>query len=532
MAQFNSSIKFQDSGYFSKIICDYLDGNPIVDGLYDQFPDLEGFKKQISTKRQSFSPASRKVLKQSLIEQTKKLSLSESSLNNIELLEKENTFTVTTGHQLNLFTGPLYFLYKIVSAINLAAALKREFPEDNFVPVYWMATEDHDFEEIGFFNFKGKKLRWNKEDKGAVGRMSNEGLDSVFEAFDKLLGGNQNAGVLRTIFKEAYLKHDTLTEATRYLANEFFGTYGLVIIDGDDQNLKSLFAPHVKDELLNQTSFNEVSQTNKILSGKYPIQVNPREVNLFYLDENLRERILFEDGIYKVNQTDRVFSKEEMLEELESYPERFSPNVLMRPLYQEVILPNLCYIGGGGELAYWMQLKGYFEKVGIPFPILLLRNSVLLITEKQRQKLGRLNISDLEIFQAQNDLIKNKVKEISDLNLDFTDQQKKLQEMFDHLKSLAQKTDKSFTGAVLAQEKKQLNGLKNLEKRLLKAQKRKFKETVDRITLLQDELFPNHSLQERQMNFSEFYEVYGDELIKKLVDSLDPLKLEFDLITL
>jgi len=306
----------------------------------------------------------------------------------------------------------------------------------------------------------------------------------------------------------------------------------LVIIDGDDHKLKRLFAPYVNDELLNQTSFTEVSETNKLLSGQYPIQVNPREINLFYLNDNLRERIIYEDGVYKVNQTDKVFTEEKILEELESYPERFSPNVLLRPLYQEAILPNLCYIGGGGELAYWMQLKRYFDKVEVPFPILLLRNSVLLIAEKQKDKLTRLNISDIEIFQKQNELIRNKVKEISDLNLDFTEQRMKLEEMFDHFKSLALKTDKSFAGAVLAQEKKQLNGLRNLEKRLLRAQKRKHKEIVSRITLLQDELFPKHSLQERQMNFSEFYEVYGQELIKDLVASLDPLKLEFDLITL
>ena len=532
MTQFNSSINFQDSGYFTNIICDYLDRNEKLSDLYDQFPDLHGFRNQIAAKRKSFSKVNRNILKQSLQEQTKNLNLSESSSNNIELLEKENTFTVTTGHQLNLFTGPLYFLYKIVSAINLAAALKQEFPEDNFVPVYWMATEDHDFEEIGFFNFKGKKIRWKKEAKGAVGRMSTEGLDTVFDEFDKLLGGNENAMALRNLFKDAYLGHENLTDATRYLANELFGTYGLVILDGDDPQLKRLFAPFVKDELLHQTSFKEVSETNSLLSGEYPIQVNPREINLFYLDDHLRERIIFEDGIYKVNQTDKVFSKEEILMELDSSPRKFSPNVLMRPLYQEVVLPNLCYIGGGGEIAYWMQLKRYFEKVEVPFPILLLRNSVLLITEKQRKKMLRLNISDKEIFLKQNELIKNKVKEISDLSLDFTDQQMKLQQMFDHMKSLALKTDKSFTGAVLAQEKKQMNGLKNLEKRLLKAQKRKYKETVNRITLLQDALFPKQILQERQLNFSEFYQVYGPELIKTLVDSLEPLKLEFDLITL
>lgn len=527
----NSSIKFKDTGYFSKIICDYLDRGENVKEFYDQFPDIEGFKHQIAQKEKSFSIANRKVLKQSLIDQTQQLNLSDLSIEHINLLEKENTYTVTTGHQLNLFTGPLYFLYKIISAINLAKELKRNFPEDNFVPVYWMATEDHDFEEIRFFNFKGNKISWNKEVSGAVGRTSTEGLDIVFKELDTALGTNSNAKRLRQLFEDSYLNHDNLTDATRYLANELFGDHGLVIIDGDDPELKRLFIPYVKKELLDQTSFKEVSKTNALLGNDYPIQVNPREINLFYLEDNLRERIVLDKGLYKINQTEKVFSEEEILKQLNLSPEKFSPNVLMRPLYQEVILPNLCYIGGGGELAYWMQLKQYFSKVDIPFPILLLRNSVLLLTEKQRKKMAKLNISDAEIFLPQNDLIKNKVKEISDLKLNFSDQQKDLQKMFDHLKTLAQKTDKSFTGAVMAQEKKQLNGLKNLEKRMLRAQKRKYKETVDRITLLQNELFPKGSLQERQMNFSDFYEFQGEDLIEKLMHALEPLKLEFDLIS-
>jgi len=220
-----------------------------------------------------------------------------------------------------------------------------------------------------------------------------------------------------------------------------------------------------------------------------------------------------------------------MMDLVETSPEKFSPNVLMRPLFQEVILPNICYIGGGGELAYWMQLKNFFEKVSIPFPILLLRNSVLIIDQKQRKKMTRLGLSEQDIFRKQNDLVKKKVKEISDVNIDFSQERNDLEEMFRKLKLLSDKTDKSFSGAVLAQEKKQLNGLDKLEKRLLRAQKRKYEEIVLRITSLQDQLFPKQSLQERQANFSEFYEIYGDELIPMLVQILKPLNLKFDLIS-
>ncbi len=526
----NTTIPFQKTGYFTKIICDYLDKKENLNEFYNNYPDVDGFGKQIESKSNSFTKDSRNVLVNSLNQQYASVQISKKTKENIELLNHKNTFTITTGHQLNLFTGPLYFLYKIVSTINLAVQLKKEYPKNNFVAIYWMATEDHDFEEIQYFNFNEHKIKWNRESKGAVGKLNLDGLDKVYDEFSALMGNSKNANRLRDLFKNAYLNHKNLADATRYLANELFGDTGLVILDGDDQDLKRQFAPYIKKELLDQTSFTEVSQTIKKLGSQYKVQVNPREINLFYLDNNLRERILLEEGIYKINDTDLTFTKEEILDELENSPEKFSPNVLMRPLYQEVVLPNLCYIGGGGEIAYWFELKNYFESVKISFPILLLRNSVLLISQKQIKKMEKLNISLEEIFKKQHDLISAKVKSISDIHIDFSDQRNELKKMFKELEELSNCTDRSFLGAVKAQEKKQLNGLDNLEKRLLKAQKRKHNEIVARIKLLQDELFPNYSLQERQDNFSVFYEDLGDDLIRSIFKILNPLLLEFDII--
>ena len=227
---------------------------------------------------------------------------------------------------------------------------------------------------------------------------------------------------------------------------------------------------------------------------------------------------------------DRNVSEEEILNELSTYPERFSPNVIMRPLFQETVLPNLCYIGGGGELAYWFQLKEYFNTLNTPFPILLLRNSVLLALEKQLIKSTKLNISLQELFINQEELISKKVKEISKIEIDFTQQKEHLKQQFNHLKELAKETDVSFLGAVNAQEQKQLNGISNLEKRLLKAQKRKLSDVVERIIILQNELFPNQSLEERTRNFSEMYLKLGDDFIPMLVKAIKPLYLEFSII--
>jgi len=525
-------IPFQQTNFFSKTMIDYLEKNENIQKFYHNFPDLEGFSNQVAEKKASFPKESRIVLREALKSQYIGFDASEATLENIEALADDNTFTITTGHQLNLFTGPLYFLYKILCAINLCEELSEKFPEQRFVPVYWMATEDHDFDEINYFNFKGTKVVWNRADGGPVGRFSTEGLNDVLEEFSKHLGSSRNAQFLKELFAKAYVNHSTLTGATRYLANELFKEYGLVIVDADDIELKKLFAPTVKDELLNQTSYDSVSKTIVDFEQHYKVQVNPREINLFYMIDDIRERIIKVDNQYQVNDTDIRFTEEEILSELESHPERFSPNVIMRPLYQEIILPNLCYIGGGGEMAYWLELKDYFDQVTIPFPILLLRNSVQVVSEKQAKKLKNLDISFEEMFLKQHDLLAKKVMENSEIQFSFSDAKTLLEQQFIALQQVAEQTDVSFIGAVNAQQVKQLKGLKNLEKRLLRAEKRKNADLVNRITELQNQLLPNQSLEERQRNFSEYYLEYGETFIASLKKSLQPLQLEFTILEL
>jgi bacillithiol biosynthesis cysteine-adding enzyme BshC len=394
-----------------------------------------------------------------------------------------------------------------------------------------MATEDHDFEEVHYFHFKNTIIRWNRESHGPVGRLSTEGLDHVYEVFARELGMGDNATYLKTLFENSYLKHDNLASATRYLANALFGSQGLVIIDGDDTALKQLFAPYVEKELVQQTTFEKVSKTNEIFKD-YSIQVNPRAINLFYIEDDIRERIVFEDHFYKVNHTDLVFTESEILSLLASNPEKFSPNVILRPLYQEVILPNLCYIGGGGEMAYWLQLQSNFEANDVSFPILLLRNSALLVTQKQVQKADKLGLTWADLFSNQQELFNRKTTELSHFNLDFSSQKEYLKQQFDALQKMALQTDPSFGKAVKAQEVKQLKGLENLEKRLLKAEKRQHADALERIIQLQNELFPNQSLQERRNNFSEFYLAFGPTLFNKIFSELNPLQTDFTTICL
>jgi bacillithiol biosynthesis cysteine-adding enzyme BshC len=524
-------ISYQNSGYFTLLMNDYLDQKNNLHSLFNRFPTLENFEGQILEKKENYDDSNRIKLISVLQKQYAAVNTSDLTQQNIEALKEHGTFTVTTGHQLNLFTGPLYFLYKIISTINLTKELKVKYPSYNFVPIYWMATEDHDFEEINYFNFKGKKFRWNLESNGPVGRLSTTGLDDVFELFAQELGSSTNAETLKNLFKNAYLQHDNLADATRHLANSLFGHYGLVILDADCSDLKRLFIPFAKEELLQQTSNKAVLRTTKKLE-QYNIQVNPREINLFYIEDHMRERIVLEGGKYKINNTQIEFSEPEILTLLENNPEMFSPNVIMRPLYQEVILPNLCYIGGGGEIAYWLELKSFFEAVNVSFPALLIRNSVLLTTEKQSRKADKLELTWSDLFSKQANLLTSKTKQMSEFPIDMSPLKKQLLEQFEALYAITKLTDKSFIGAVKAQEVKQIKGLDNLEKRLLRAQKKKLSDLLERITDLQNELFPNKSLQERQANFSEFYLESGPELIAKLIERLKPLDNKFETLTL
>lgn len=532
-------ISFKETGYFSKLICDYLEQQKDLKPFYNHFPSLENVDAQITEKQKSFTTENRKILSEALLQQYSATQTSDNTLKNIQLLAEENTFTITTGHQLNLFTGPLYFLYKIISTINFTERAKKEYPQYNFVPIYWMATEDHDFLEINHFQLHGKKIAWNNEkgldnNNGYVGEYTNEGLEEVFAVFEEELGIGNNAAYLKSLFKKGYLEHPNLTNATRYIVNELFNSYGLVIVDGNDSVLKKLFIPVLKQELQTQSSFTEVSATTQKLNDLgFNAQVTPREINLFYGKQGVRARIETSGNGYKVVDHEIKWDSFEAIQkEYTEFPERFSPNVILRPVYQEVILPNLCYIGGGGELAYWFQLKASFKSFNTPFPMLLLRNSALLISKKQSNKIDKLKLSTQELFLKSSSLINYKVRQISDIKIDFSAQKNQLKNQFSELKEIAKQTDISFLNAVNAQEVKQIKGLENLEKRLLKAQRIKLSDQVSRLTELQNSLFPLQNLQERKLNFSEFYLEYGDSLIEILKKELDPFKGAFSIITL
>jgi len=521
-------IDYSDTLSFSPLLIKYLENDPRLKNFYGNRPDEAGFAKQINNK----SFAHRAILVKSLLAQQENCNASKESIANIHLLAEPNAYTITTGHQLNIFTGPLYFIFKIATTIKLATDLKEQFPENNFVPIYWMASEDHDFEEINHTKAFNSTIKWEKEAKGATGRLKLNDIQEAVKAYQNILGLSDNSCKLSKIIENAYLNQPNLADATRSLVNQLFGDYGLVTIDADSTELKEIFIPVIKTDLIEQNSSREVEKTSKELENiRFKSQVHVRDINFFYLGDQFRERIVLnKNGDYEVLNQDLLFTREELIQEIEKHPERFSPNVIMRPVYQEIILPNLAYIGGGAEISYWMQLKGVFDHYKLEFPILIPRNSAMVADGKLSEKIYRLNFSFKSIFKETRDLKKEYVRVHSKHRLNLNDEWREFTSLFEKIKLRAYKIDPTLGPSTDAIEARLKKAIDRLEKKLLKADQNNYSEALNQIERIKDKLFPDGILQERAENFGVYYVKYGDDFIKELVRHFKPLDFKFTVL--
>ncbi len=514
-------IALSDTKAFSPFFLDYVQQKETLRPFYEIYPSVGNFNKLLTKKESSFSGASRKLLVGALTRQYKTIKLNAQVELNIQALAKPNTFTVTTGHQLNIFTGPLYFIYKIVTVINACKQLKAKHPDHHFVPVYWMASEDHDYDEIKYFRLNGKKYTWETKQSGAVGRFNTRELRSLL---------NEVPGEKKP-FDEAYNKFERLSDATRYYVHELFKEYGLVVIDGDDRELKGSFKNVMEADIRGNTTIKMVEETNKKLEALgYETQIHCREINFFYLDNGIRSRIEKQGNRYHVVDTKLEFSEEEVKALIDREPEKLSPNVILRPLYQEMILPNIAYVGGPAEVVYWLQLKDMFQHHQVPFPALMPRNFAMVIDHVVERKLEKTGIDLSLFFEPKNFLFNHWVLKNSRHQLTVGDERKILLNTFDKLREKAGQIDKTLIPYVGAEEKRLANTLEKIEKKFLRAEKRLHADKLRQIEQVKDALFPNGGLQERTDNFLNFFQ-HDQAFISKLIDLFDPFDFAFNVVT-
>ena len=525
-----SQISYHSTGYFSKIVTDYISGNPSITFFYNHNSDLQGIQNAI-VKRKAFK-TDRKLLVEQLQLQYASQSVSKKVKSNLDMLLQENTFTVCTAHQPNIFTGHLYFIYKIIHAIKLSETLNKALPENNFVPVFYMGSEDADIEELGHIFIHGKKYDWNTKQTGAVGRMVvDDELVEILKNAEGQLSVEPFGKEVIELMRQFYTKGTTIQNASFGLINTLFGDSGLIVLLPDNAALKQTMLPIFEDDIFNNTPFEIVSDTSKKLSEQYKIQAHPREINLFYLKEDIRSRIEYKIGKYKILNNDIEFDKEELKIELVNHPERFSPNVILRALYQETILPNVAFIGGGGELAYWLELKALFQQNQIPFPVLIIRNSFLFTDKNTEQLIKKHSLSSEDIFRSDAEIVKQLVKERSKKHLNLESGKKQISAAYGNIKSHTSAIDSSLNAHTESLLAKALKKLDQLESKMLKAEKRKFADEERQVKKIKNFLFPNGELQERVENFMPFYAKYGKDLFKIILENSLALEQKFTIIS-
>jgi len=525
-----SSVSYSETGFFSKLVTDFLAGNADVNEFYSYTPDADGVDQAIAAR--SMYITNRELLVAALTAQYSGTDTPAAVLANIQSLLSEDTYTVTTAHQPNLMTGYLYFVYKILHVIKLADQLNDKYPHKHFVPVYYMGSEDNDIDELGVFKYGDEKFVWDGDgQKGAVGRMSTIGLKPLLERLFRTMGPpGSHYNELREIVTEAYMSKPTIGAATHYLVNRLFGRYGLVIVDPDDALLKSVFIPVIKDELLHSNSFPIVTEQTRKLEQNYKTQAFPRPINLFYLHHQIRERIERNGDKWVVLNTDISFTENELMKEVADNPERFSPNVILRGLFQSVILPDVAFVGGGAEVAYWFQLRTLFAHYGVFYPAVLLRQSVLWIDGQQAKMRQQCGLQVPEIFTKETDLVRNYITTHSEDDWHTGKEADEIAAIVDTLRSKAVKIDPtllSSANAVLHRIQKQLVVM---EQKMLRAQKKKMSVQLQRFTRLKEAIFPGNSLQERSANLVAYYLLYGVDFFDIVKEGIDPLSNKFLII--
>lgn len=520
-------IELTKTGILPALTNDYLSNKDSLSHLSKYPFEFSSFKNVIADKAKDNTD--RKLLVEVLQSQYSNIPTSDSVSKNIESLLADNTFTVVAAHQPCLFIGPMYNIYKIACAIQTTLQLKKEYPDYNFVPVFWLGTEDHDTEELNHAFINGKKIEWTNPGTGASGRWKTVSMQAVI---DELKSISANTAII-SILEKGLKKYTTFGKFTQYFVNELFKEHGLVVLDGDDERLKKKFSVVIKEEVLNSKAVEILKPTIEFLQANYKTQAKPRDINFFYLGENYRERIIFNSASQKfeVNNTSIAFSRDEIISEIENHSERLSPNVIYRPLYQEMILPNLAFVGGAGELSYWLELKPLFEYFKVNYPMQIMRNSAAIINASVQKKLEKLNLKAEDFFGDLEQLINRYVQQNlptgkAGMNADsnLADEKKKLEALFDSILLKAEASDVTLKQSATGEKQKALSALENLETKMLKAEKRKQETSVNQIRSIHAALFPDGVLQERRENFIPFYTT---DFISEIISNSDSFKKLF-----
>lgn len=489
-------------------------------------PDLDGLKKAIAQRKNH--PVNRELLANVLEDHYSRYDKSKSQIDNIHQLRSNKTFTIITAHQPCLLGGPAYYFYKIFNIIHLSQTLNNTWPDYHFVPVFVNGSEDHDFDEIKSINIFGKTLTWDTQQSGSVGRFSTENLGTLLHQFYEILGSNEVAETVNRAFTKAWQNSNTYNDFVFSWINDIFKNHGLIVMNMDDKRLKQSFIPILQKEIFERQSELLIQETQDKLSNLgFRPQAFARNINVFYINDSSRERIIYESGMYLVNNTNLSFDEQEMLKHLESFPERFSPNVVLRPMYQEFTLPNIAYIGGGGEIAYWLERKSQFEKFGVFYPVLVRRTSFIMLNNSIQKSMQKFGLSVQDLMLDEDRLIDLYLEKTIAQDFHLQNEKTAIKDIFGEMAQKAKNIDATLEPVVVGESHKMIKTIENIEHRLKRSIKAKEEIQIGQLKTLKSKLFPHQGLQERHDSFFQFWVGEKLDFLDQMIAISDPLAKEF-----
>lgn len=474
----------------------------------------------------------RDTLADVLLAQNERWGLDDATRAHIEALRDPASVAVVTGQQVGLFTGALYTPLKTITALQLARTLAEE-TDRPVVPVFWLEGGDHDLAEVTSTHFlRGNEVETVRytghvlpEDGnlGPVGRLAlTEQITGVLNALEDLLPPSDFRPALMERLRAAYQPGTTFTDAFARTMRGLFPDAGLVFIDPDDARLKRLAAPLFRREVEDHpASLARLQEVSAQLEKDFHAQVHPRSTNLFLLEAGGRYPLDATGGGFAVRGTDQVYTQDELLALIEAETDRFSPNVVLRPLMQDVLLPTAAYIGGPGEVSYFAQFKPIYHWAGVPMPIVYPRASVTLVESKVQKVLDRYDLTVDAFSEDLEQLFQRVVKQEMSVDVDavFKDAATHLHQAINELKPQLEQVDRTLVKAAEATRAAFLKEWNQFKGRVVKAEKRNQEVVHDKLEKAQVNLFPD-GLQERTLSVFYFLNKYGPALLETLEHTL------------
>lgn len=471
-------------------------------------------------------------------------SLSDKTKKNIKLLESPKTLAVITGQQLGILSGPLYTIYKIITAIKLSSQLNERYTDFNFVPVFWMESDDHDFNEVhqinilnnenNLVNIKYKEDVSDDAIRASVGNLIfDESINEFFNQLELNLRQTEFKSSIISKLREIYSTGKSFKESFRELLFWLFDEYGLIIFDPSTEEVKQTLKPIFLTEINNfRVHTQKLVSVSATLEEMYHAQVKVKPVNLFYHIENGRYSIEPVDEIFKLRRKRKQFTKDEIILEINEHPERFSPNVLLRPITQDYLFPTAFYVAGPSEISYFAQIHPLYEFFEIEPPVIYPRSSATLVEKSVLTFMEKYDLTMRDVFLGIDHLKEKILSTVAENNIDliFEDATKNMNLIFDEIKEKLFAIDKTISDSTNRYREKVLFALNELKSKAEKAHESRFETIIRQISKLSNLLYPNENLQERELNYFYFANKFGQEFHKKLYDELSVSDFEHQII--